>query len=114
MIRFGSPLYWLMTLVVAAVLIGGNYYFVSLFTQKIEPAARQAVETRLSVEIKPGWRGFWQVQPESLRDYPDSKFWLKTKVFAMFSVLIFLFVAGIILEIVLIYLAAARLFKASS
>jgi len=111
MIKFGSPLYWLVTLVIAAVLLGGNYFYVNLFTQRLEPAARAAVQTRLSVDIKPGWRGFWNVQPDSLREYPDSKLWLKTKVFTMFSILIMLFAAGFIVEILLIYLFVVRLFR---
>ena len=113
MIRFGSPLYWLATLVIAAVLLGGNYFYVKLFTQRIEPAARAATEERLGVEIKPGWRGFWAVQPDSLRDYPDSKSWLKTKVFLMFTGITLLFVVGFIVEILLVYLFAARLFRGS-
>ena len=111
MIKFGSPLYWLVTLVIAAVLLGGNYFYLNLFTQKLEPAARAAVQTRLGVDIKPGWRGFWKVQPDSLRDYPDSKLWLNTKVFAMFAILTMLFVVGFIVEIMLIYLIVVRLFR---
>ena len=114
MIKFGSPLYWLVTLVIGAVLLGGNYFYVNLFTQRIEPAARAASEARLGIDIKPGWRGFWTVHPDSLRDYPESKFWLKAKVFTLFSILTMLFAAGFILEIVLIYVFVVRLFKGSS
>ena len=114
MIKFGSPLYWLVTLVIAAVLFGGNYYYVKLFTQRLEPAARAASEARLGIDIKPGWRGFWTVHPESLRDYPDSKFWLKTKVFILLSILVTLFAVGFILEILLVYLFVVRLFRGSS
>lgn len=111
MIRFGSPLYWLVTLLVAAVLLGGNYFYVNLFTKRVEPAARATAEARLGVEIKPGWRGFWKVQPESLVDYPDSKFWLKTKVFTFFAMLCLVFAIGFIVEILLVYLLVVRLFK---
>jgi hypothetical protein len=114
MIKFGSPLYWLVTLVMAAVLLGGNYFYVKLFTQKIEPAARAATEASLDIDIQPGWRGFWKVEPDSLRDYPDSKFGLKTKVFTLFSLMIMLFAVGFILEILLIYILAVRLFRGSA
>jgi hypothetical protein len=54
------------------------------------------------------------VEPDSLRDYPDSKFWLKTKVFTLFSFMIMFFAIGFILEILLIYILAVRLFKGSA
>ena len=114
MIKFGSPIYWLVTLVVAAVLLGGNYFYVNLFTQKLEPAARAASESRLGIDIKPSWRGFWTVHPDSLSEYPDSKFWLKTKVFALFSTLTLLFAVGFILEILLVYVLVVRLFRDTS
>ena len=114
MIKFGSPLYWLVTLVIAAVLLGGNYFYVKLFTQKLEPAARAASEAQLGIEIEPAWRGFWKVHPDSLRDYPDSKFWLKTKVSILHLILFTLFAAGFILEILLVYLFVVRLFRGSS
>lgn len=114
MVKFGSPLYWVLTLVFAVVLIGGNYVYVKLFTQTIEPAARTAVQESLGVEITAGWRGFWKVKPESLDEYPDSKFWLEARVFTLFAFLTLFFALGFIIEMILLYVVAGRLFRDSA
>jgi hypothetical protein len=114
MIKFGSPLYWLVTLVLAVVLLGGNYFYVNLFIKRIEPSVRVATETSMGVTIKPTWRGFWTVHPDSLRDYPGSHTMLKLKVFGLYTIMILLFGAGFIVEILLMYLVVVRLFKGGS
>jgi hypothetical protein len=110
----GSPLYWLVTLALLVFLVGGNYLYVTYFLNRVEPAARSATEMQLEVEIRHNIRGLWTVQAESLVDYPDSLLILKAKVFAINLTLLLVFVAGFLLEIVLIYVALARLFAGTA
>ena len=107
----GSPTYWLVTLVLLVVLLGGNYLYVTFFLNRAEPAARAATETRLGIEIRHNIRGVWMVQPESMSTYEGNRPLLAIKVFAANLALLLVFLAGFALEILLIYLALTRLFR---
>lgn len=112
-LKLFSPLYWLVTLALVVFLLGGNYLYVSFFLNRAEPAAKAATETQLGVEIERNIRGLWTVPAESLHAYPGNGALLQIKVFTANLVLLLVFVAGFLLEFLLIYIVAIHLFKGS-
>lgn len=108
-----SPLHMLIQLVLVVVLLGGNYLYVNWFFKKIEPEAKASTEVRLGVEIERNILGSWTVPTRNLQDYKGSKFFLQSGVFAIQFGLLMLFVAGFLLEMVVLYVLFGWLYKGS-
>ena len=109
-----SPLYMLIQIVLVIILLGGNYLYVTWFIKTAEPGAKLATETRLGVEIERNILGSWTVPAKNLTEFTGSKFFLRTEVTVINLALMFTFVAGFLLEIILLYVLSVWLFKGSS
>ncbi len=103
----------LIQLLLVVFLLGGNYLYVNWFFKKIEPSAKSATEVRLGIGIERGFSGAWAVPAKNLQDYAGSKFLLRTGVFAIQFVLLMMFVAGFLLELLLLYIFFGWLYKSS-
>ncbi|MGA9574592.1 MAG: hypothetical protein WBS20_11670 [Lysobacterales bacterium] len=108
-----SPLHMLIQLLLVVFLLGGTYLYVTWFFKKIEPNAKSATEIRLGVGIERNILGSWKVPAKNLQDYQGSKLFLRTEVFAIQFVLLMLFVAGFLLEFILLYVFFGWLYKGS-
>ena len=111
--RPNSPIQILIHLLVFLILLGGNYLYVNWFVKKAEPAAKLATEARLGVGIERFWSGSWTVPAKNLENYQGSKLLLRMEVFAIHSVLWMFFVAGFLVEIFIIYVFYAWLYRGS-
>lgn len=101
----------LIQLLLVVFLLGGNYFYVTWFFKKIEPAAKSATEIRLGIGIERGLSGSWAVPAKNLQNYAGSKFLLRTEVFAIQFVLLMMFVAGFLLELIFLYVLFGWLYK---
>jgi len=100
-------------LVLVIVLLGGNYFYVNWFFKKVEPAAKSATEMRLGVGIERGALGSWIVPDRNLEHYEGSKLFLHTEVFAIQFGVMMIFVAGLLLEIIVLYVFFGWLYRGS-
>jgi len=108
-----SPLHMLIQLLLVVFLLGGNYFYITWFFKKIEPAAKSATEIRLGIGIERSFSGSWAVPAKNLQDYAGSKLLLRTEVFAIQFVLLMMFVAGFLLELIFLYVFFGWLYKDS-
>ena len=108
-----SPLQMLIQLLVVVLFLGGNYFYVNWFFKKAEPAAKAATEIRLGVGIERNILGAWQVPGKNLQDYEGSKLAVRSEVFAINFGLLMLFVAGFLIEIVVLYVFFGWLYRGS-
>jgi len=111
--RPNSPVQILIHLLVVVALLGGNYLYVNWFVRKAEPAAKLATENRLGVGIERYWSGSWMVPARNLENYQGSKSLVRLEVFAIHSVLWILFIAGFLVEMVVLYVFFAWLYRGS-
>jgi len=108
-----SPVQMLIQLLVVVLFLGGNYFYVNWFFKKAEPAAKSATELRLGIGIDRNIMGTWGVPSRNLQDYEGSKLLVRAEVFAINFGLLMLFVAGFLLEIIVLYVFFAWLYRGS-
>lgn len=111
MIEFGSPAYWVVSLLVFAGLLAGLYFYVTFFWFTVEPAIKARVEQRLGVRIGYTLFHFWTIDDESWASYEGSRLGLFVTVHGLYFVVLFAFVAVLLVALAALWLLLAWLFR---
>jgi len=111
MIEFGSPTYWVVSLAVFVGLLVGMYFYVTFFWFTVEPAIKARVEARLGVTIHYTLFHFWTIDRESWASYEGNRLGLWATVHGLYFVVLFVFVAVLILALAALWVLLAWLFR---